>query len=193
MNPDDMDPRGRNGILGGRPRLQIDLVELEKLCALQCTHAEIASWFLCSIESIDKRIADRGTLHEVDDSDSPGQKINLNFHEIMQRGYARGKISMRRQQIKMLNEGNGTMGVWLGKQYLGQKDIVHHANPDGSAVENAASVVDLFFDRLIAIVERRGEVASDPAPARLANGNGNRAHVVEVAHVGADEAAPAGD
>jgi hypothetical protein len=193
MNPDDMDPRGRNGILGGRPRLQIDLVELEKLCALQCTHAEIASWFLCSIESIDKRIADRATLYEVDDSDSPGQKINLNFHEIMQRGYARGKISMRRQQIKMLNEGNGTMGVWLGKQYLGQKDIVHHANPDGSAVENAASVVDLFFDRLIAIVERRGEVGSDPAPKSLANGNGNRAHVVEVAHVGADEATPPGD
>ncbi len=193
MNPDDMDPRGRNGILGGRPRLAIDLVELEKLCALQCTQIEIASWFLCSIESVEKRIADRATLYEVDDSDSPGQKINLNFHEIMQRGYARGKISMRRQQIKMLNDGNGTMGVWLGKQYLGQKDIVHHANPDGSAVENGASVVDLFFDRLIAIVERRGERGSDPAPARLANGNGNRAHVVELAHVGADEATPPGD
>ena len=69
-----------------------------------------------------KRRADKTTYYEVEDSDSPGQKIRLTFAEVMGRGYARGKISMRRQQIKMLNEGNGTMGVWLGKQYLGQKD-----------------------------------------------------------------------
>jgi len=155
MNIEDMDPRGRNGFLGGRPRLEIDLVELEKLCAMQCTQPEIAAWFLCSVESIEKRCKDRATLYEVDDSEAPGQKINLNFYEIMQRGYARGKISMRRQQIKMLNEGNGTMGVWLGKQYLGQKDIVIHANPDGTAVE--ANPVTTLLDRLVTLLERRRE------------------------------------
>ena len=37
-------------------------------------------------------------------------------------GKAKGKISIRRAQLKMLEAGNATMGVWLGKQYLDQTD-----------------------------------------------------------------------
>jgi hypothetical protein len=32
----------------GRKPAQIDLVELAKLCALQCSDEEIAAWFGCS-------------------------------------------------------------------------------------------------------------------------------------------------
>ena len=42
----------------------------------------------------------------------------------MERGKARGRISVRRMQMKLLEEGNATMGVWLGKQILGQVDQV---------------------------------------------------------------------
>ena len=29
---------------------------------------------------------------------------------------------MRRARLRMLENGNATMGIWLGKQYLGQSD-----------------------------------------------------------------------
>jgi len=186
MNGLDLEPR-----LEGRPRLDLDLVELEKLCALQCTRPEIAAWFVCSLETIDKRIKDTTRLYEVDDSESPGQKINLNFHEIMQRGYARGKISMRRQQIKMLNEGNGTMGVWLGKQYLGQKDIVIHANPDGSPVQT--NPINLVIDRLVMLLERRREGAGAERSPQIIDGVAGQPDNLELAELGPDEAAPAWD
>jgi len=179
----------------GRPRIKFDLSELEKLCAMQCTRPEIASWFSCSLETIDKRIADDKTFYEVDgvagdvgDGEWVGtsEKINLTFHEIMQRGYARGKISMRRQQIKMLNEGNGTMAVWLGKQYLGQKDIVHHANPDGSPIENG-SPVDVFIDRLLVLVARRRDGVSGGGSPQGHIGNGSQPDDMELEIVGESE------
>jgi len=42
----------------------------------------------------------------------------------MDRGKAKGRISVRRMQIKLLEAGNATMRVWLGKNVLGQTDDV---------------------------------------------------------------------
>jgi hypothetical protein len=44
----------------------------------------------------------------------------------MDRGKAKGRISVRRAQLKLLESGNATMGVWLGKNILGQTDDVRH-------------------------------------------------------------------
>jgi hypothetical protein len=42
----------------------------------------------------------------------------------MERGKAKGRISMRRAQLRILENGNATMAIWLGKQYLGQTDEI---------------------------------------------------------------------
>ena len=89
-------------------RTAIDMAELEKLCQLQCTDEEIASWFNVSTRTIERR------------------RLEPEFAEVMTRGKARGRISVRRMQMKLLEEGNATMGVWLGKQILGQADEVTH-------------------------------------------------------------------
>jgi hypothetical protein len=86
----------------------IDLVELEKLCLLQCTDAEIAAWFGVTERTISRR-----------------RKIKK-FADVMERGKAKGRISVRRMQMKLLENGNATMGVWLGKNILGQVDEMHH-------------------------------------------------------------------
>ena len=83
---------------------EIDLIQLEKLCMLQCTDEEIACWFGVTTRTIERR-----------------RKLRA-FQEAMDRGKARGRISMRRAQLRMLEAGNATMGVWLGKQYLNQRD-----------------------------------------------------------------------
>ena len=87
-------------------RADIDLSELERLCAIQCTDEEIAAWFGVSTRTIERR------------------RLEPKFAEVMERGKARGRISVRRLQMKLLEEGNATMGVWLGKQILGQVDQV---------------------------------------------------------------------
>jgi hypothetical protein len=86
----------------------IDLVELEKLCSLQCTDEEIAAWFKVTTRTIERR-----------------RKVQA-FRDVMERGKAKGRISVRRMQMKMLEEGNATMGVWLGKQLLGQTDQLQY-------------------------------------------------------------------
>lgn len=85
-------------------RAEIDLGELEKLCSLQCTDEEIAAWFGVTTRTIERR------------------RTEPEFAEVMRRGKAKGRISVRRMQMKLLEEGNATMGVWLGKQMLGQSE-----------------------------------------------------------------------
>ena len=38
-----------------RPKARIDLVELEKLCAMQCTDEEIAAFFGVSTKTVERR------------------------------------------------------------------------------------------------------------------------------------------
>jgi hypothetical protein len=87
---------------------KIDMDELEKLCAMQATDGEIAAWFGVTTRTIERR------------------RKNRAFAEVMERGKAKGRLSMRRAQIKLLEQGNATMAVWLGKQYLGQTDQIRH-------------------------------------------------------------------
>lgn len=92
-------------------RSEIDLVELEKLCTLSCTDEEIAAWFNTSTRTIERR------------------RKEPKFAEIMARGKAKGRISIRRMQMKLLEQGNATMGIWLGKQLLGQRDQIANEPP----------------------------------------------------------------
>ena len=112
--------RGGKRTNAGRRSVQIDLAELEKLCA-QCTHAEIAAWFNVSARTIDAR------------------RKQPAFLEAMERGKAKGRISVRRAQMRLLESGNATMGVWLGKQLLGQRDIVtnEHTGSAGGPIQLA--------------------------------------------------------
>jgi len=87
---------------------KIDLAELERLSAMQCTDEEIAAWFKVTTRTIERR------------------RKNRAFAEVMDRGKAKGRISVRRMQIKLLEAGNATMAVWLGKNMLGQTDEVRH-------------------------------------------------------------------
>src|SRR6266567_2796450 len=85
----------------------INLGELEKLAALQCTDEEMAGWFGISTRTIERR-----------------RKSRI-FAETIERGRSKGRISLRRSQLKILQDGSATMGIWLGKQYLGQTDEVN--------------------------------------------------------------------
>ena len=77
---------------------KIDLAELERLSAMQATDEEIAAWFNVTTKTIERRRKKKA------------------FAEVMNRGKAKGRISVRRAQLKLLESGNATMGAvqwWL--------------------------------------------------------------------------------
>lgn len=90
-----------------RPRKEIDKKQFENLCGLQCTREEIYEWFDVSDKTLDK------WCHETYD---------MSFSAIFEQKRGKGKISLRRAQFR-LAEKNATMAIWLGKQYLGQRDV----------------------------------------------------------------------
>lgn len=93
----------------GRKATPIDLIELEKLCSLQCSDEEIAAWFSVSVRTIQNR------------------RAQPKFGDVMRRGKAKGKISVRRAQMRLVEAGNVPMIVWLGKNLLGQGETKSRA------------------------------------------------------------------
>jgi transposase len=96
------------GVGGGRPRKQdnIDKKTFEGLCGIQCTEEEIANFFGVSHDTISRWCK---------------KTYKKNFDEIFSEKRSTGKVSLRRAQWRQA-EKNPTMAIWLGKQYLGQKD-----------------------------------------------------------------------
>lgn len=88
----------------GRKPVPIDLDELEKLAALHCTQEEVGSWFGVSKKTICLKLKQRV------------------YAEVWERGWADGNISLRRLQFQAASKGNPALLIWLGKQWLGQKD-----------------------------------------------------------------------
>jgi hypothetical protein len=90
----------------GRKPIEIDKSEFEKLCALHCTQEEIAGFFDCSADTIDRWC--KRTYKE-------------NFAEVFKQKRSAGRISLRRTQFAMA-QTNATMAIWLGKQWLKQAE-----------------------------------------------------------------------
>lgn len=96
------------GAFVARPRKEIDRDEFEKLCALQCTKAEMAGFFNVSEDTIERWC--RRTYKE-------------SFAVVFANKRSGGKISLRRSQFR-LAERDSRMAIWLGKQYLEQYEPI---------------------------------------------------------------------
>ena len=93
----------------GRPCKPINWPLFEDLCSIQCTQAEIADLCHC----------DDNTLR-----DNVKRQYGEEFSVVYKRYSAPGKMSLRRYQYKQA-ERNATMAIWLGKQWLGQREDPH--------------------------------------------------------------------
>ena len=92
----------------GRPKKEIDKKIFENLCGLQCTLEEIAGVFDCSVDTIERWCK---------------REYGETFAEVYKKHSAKGKTSLRRIQFK-LAEKSAAMAIFLGKNYLGQKDNI---------------------------------------------------------------------
>ncbi len=94
-----------------RPLKQIDEKLLAGLARIGCTVEEMASILDCSKDTLERR-----------------------FAALIEKGRSEMKMSLRRQQIRLMENGNATMAIWLGKQYLGQADRQELTGAGGQAI-----------------------------------------------------------
>lgn len=99
----------------GRPKTEYDAKTFSDLVGLGCTQEEIC-WFFRN---------ETGKPANVDTlSRWCKRTFGINFQEYFaQNGYMALKIKLRKNQFK-LSEKSAAMAIFLGKQYLGQKDTI---------------------------------------------------------------------
>ena len=85
---------------------------------MQCTDAEIASFFHVSARTIERRRSNAKIPR------SNGQRR------------AKGKISVRRMLFRLGNNGNVAAAIFLAKNLLGYRDVVNNqlSGPDGGEI-----------------------------------------------------------
>lgn len=86
---------------GGRPKLELDPVQIRELASIDCTLEEIASVMRCHPD----------TLRD-------------NYSTFIKEGRESGRASVRKAQFDVgVKKHNPTMLIWLGKIRLGQREI----------------------------------------------------------------------
>lgn len=85
---------------------EIDLDQVIYWIGMQASCQEIAASFHVSTDTLVRRIK---------------ENFGMTFAELKERCDSPAKLSLRRFQFK-LAEKNATMAIWLGKQWLGQRD-----------------------------------------------------------------------
>lgn len=102
---------------------KIDQKQFEKLCGLQCTKTEITGYFGVSEQTLLRWCK---------------ETYNEDFGTIFEQKKGTGKIAIRRFQLQQA-EKNPTMAIWLGKQYLGQRDNFEDVNNE--EIEKAKEII----------------------------------------------------
>lgn len=87
-----------------RKLINLDLDDLEKLAAMNCTQDEAAAWFGIGLRTFARKLEQR------------------QYREVWEYGRGKGRVSIRRLQLEAARRGNVVMLIWLGKQLLGQRD-----------------------------------------------------------------------
>ena len=107
----EKNPRG-----AGSPEIIIDWEQVDSMCKIQCTGEEIASVLDVGYNTIERACK---------------RDHNVKFGDYIAQKRLGGHISLRRKQFsKAVDDGSDTMLIWLGKNYLNQKDKIEASEAD---------------------------------------------------------------
>jgi hypothetical protein len=95
--------RGSENMAAGRPKkpLKYNYELIKDLASILCTQDEIANIMGVSVRKL---------------------QMDEQFMRLYKEGIDGAKAHIRRAQFKLALSGNATMLVWLGKQFLGQRE-----------------------------------------------------------------------
>lgn len=98
---------------------KIDQRQFEELCSIQCTQEEILSVLSISDKTLNSWC---------------NSTYGKNFSEIFKEKRQGGRSSLRRSQWNLAKK-NASMAIFLGKQYLGQKDVIENKITNNGIIE----------------------------------------------------------
>lgn len=127
---------------GGRQKMKLDADMIEALASKYLSAEEIGTILRCSPDTLQRR-----------------------YSAALRRGRNRGAVSLKRKQYELAMQGDKTMLIWLGKQYLGQKDVVDLTHRPGSA--SGARPVDTMTEAEIDAELAQLEARESAAPAKM--------------------------
>lgn len=132
----------RNAQKSGRPKIEIDWYQFDKLCQLHCTHIEFASWFNCDFETIETAVK---------------REKGMGFSEYFRLKAGMGKTSLRRAQWAKALGGDNTMMIWMGKQHLGQSDKAYLRTDNKTEVKVDALEAEARIQHLLKLRNKSEE------------------------------------
>lgn len=104
-----------------RPPIEFDLSKVEMCGYFHATQETMAGFFDCSVDTIRRNMQDEDS----------------GFCKAYKKGNCSMQMKLSEAQIHTaIKNHNATMLIWLGKQYLGQKDVPDSENKTPSAVVN---------------------------------------------------------
>ena len=120
----------------GRRPLAIDATAVEGMARVGATNVEIAAFLGCSPDTIERR-----------------------FKDVVASSRSCMRLRVRMMQWEAAMKGDSAMLIWLGKQYLNQKDVnrTEHTGADGKPIETQ----NQNFNRAVAYIPENNR---DPAP-----------------------------
>jgi len=105
----------------GRPRIELDPKQAKIFGYFRATYDTMAEQIGCHVDTI------RAAMQDEDSE----------FSKAYKNGFSSMKMKLSEAQVKTaIDEHNPTLLVWLGKQYLGQKDV-----PDSENENKAITVI----------------------------------------------------
>lgn len=107
----------------GPVRASLDLRQVEELAAIGATQKEIASVLGVSLRTVESRAEEK------------------DFRAALERGTSNLHTSLRRKQVEMALGGDRVMLIWLGKQYLDQRE------PESDAYVSPGTNIRLFVNQ----------------------------------------------
>ena len=109
-------PAPNAGLSGGTPEYVIDKEKLQALAATMASYDEMS--LVLGV---------------------PEKFLRDHYKAVIDAGQAEAKTNLRSVQFATAKGGNVIMQIWLGKQYLGQKDIrrEEQTGPDGKPIEHS--------------------------------------------------------
>ena len=104
-----------------KPLSEEDFQRLLNMVRIQCTLSECCSILGMSDTTLNRRLKERG---------------EDNFEAFYRRHNDEGRMSLRRMQWQSAENGNPSLLIWLGKQYLNQRDKsnLEVTGEDGGAI-----------------------------------------------------------
>ena len=136
---------GGRRVGAGRKPVDTDLEEVEKLCGLQCTDEDLAGFLGVNVRTIERR-----------------RRRYASFAAAMERGRAKGRISVRRGIFVQATQGKTAALIFLAKNLPGYRD----ARSNEPGVPNAGpDTPKRFSGEYIDLLQLHREVTMADVPA----------------------------